>query len=273
LISSSAAADCLTIAAPHAVLDMHGKSLIGPGSGATGAGIHVLSSATGAYIDGIGAVITKFGTGILIEGSDVAIFSVELIRNEQFGLVINGGARNALYDSDAGSLSDFSSGNGVAGVMINNGSNNFINDIHADHNGKYGIEVSGGANNHLHDLDGDFNGIYGLWINGSSGNRIVNSTGSHDQQIGIYIGCAPTGGLGGVCPAPATGSNNVIDFGEATSNTMNGIAVDSSDLANQIGLNSIVDNGATDAVDANANCGTNLWFLNQIGTAAPNCIH
>jgi len=272
LSSSSASADCLTIRGAHVVLDMAGHQISGPGGAATGAGIHVLSSGNGAFIDGVNKKITGFGTGILVDASDVAIAFVELVANAQFGLMIKGGSRNSLYNSDAGNDFDASSGNGVAGVLISNGSGNLIDDIHADHNGKYGIEISGGSNNALHDIDGDFNGIYGIWINGSNGNRVVFSTGRSNSQIGLYIGCAPTGGIPAGCTS-ATGSANVVDFGDYSSNTDTGIAVDSGDLANQIGLNTMETNGSADAVDANTNCGTSLWFLDQIGlTPSQACV-
>jgi hypothetical protein len=99
LTSSSATADCLTVSKAQAVLDMKGPSITGPGGAATGAGIHFLSSANGAVIDGVNqftAIVTKFGTGILIDASDVEIFDVALVTNAQFGLKINGGSRNAL---------------------------------------------------------------------------------------------------------------------------------------------------------------------------------
>jgi hypothetical protein len=249
--------------------------MTGPGGTATGAGIHVLSSGNGAFIDGVNQKISGFGTGILIDASDVVLAFVELRSNAQYGLKINGGSRNAMYNSDAGNESIASSGNGITGVLISNGSGNLIDDIFAAHNGMYGIEIVGGSNNSLHDLDGDFNGIYGIWINGSNGNRVTNFTGRSNSQIGLYIGCAPTGGISAGCTS-ATGSSNVVDIGDLSSNTDVGIAVDSGDLANQIGLNTIgfsSENGISDAVDANTNCGTNLWFNDQIGkTPAQACI-
>jgi hypothetical protein len=102
LTSSSASADCLTVSKADAVLDMSGHSITGPGGAATGRGIHFLSSANGAVIDGVNqftAIVTQFGTGILIDASDVEIFDVALVSNAQFGLMINGVSRNALYDS------------------------------------------------------------------------------------------------------------------------------------------------------------------------------
>jgi parallel beta helix pectate lyase-like protein len=275
LTSSSATADCLTIAAAHVVLDMSGHQISGPGGAATGAGIHFLKSANGGFVDGVNedtAKLTKFGTGILIDASDVVISFVGLVSNAQFGLEINGGSRNALYDSEVGITKITPAGNGTAGVLINGGSENIIDDIFAVHNGKYGIEISGGSNNSLHDLDADTNGIYGIWINGSNGNRVVNSTGRFNSQIGLYIGCAPTGGLSAGCTS-ATGSKNVVKFGDWSSNGGTGIAVDSGDLASQIGLNSIKSNGSVDAADANTNCGTNLWFLDEIGlTPSQACV-
>jgi len=273
LTSSSPSADCVTISGAHVVLDMAGHKITGPGGAATGAGIHVLAQGNGAFIDGVNQPISNFGTGILVEASDVVMAFVELRSNAQFGLKINGGSRNSMYNSDAGNESIASSGNGDTGVLITNGNDNLIDDIFASHNAKYGIHVSGGTNNSLHDLDGDFNGTYGIWIDGSNGARIVNSTGKSNGQVGLYIGCAPTGGIGGACGTAAVSSKVVAKFGQFNSNTMAGIEVDSGDLANQIGLNQINSNGSADAVDANASCGTNLWFLDSIGTTpAQTCV-
>ena len=72
-------------------------------------------------------------------------FDVALVTNAQFGLKINGGSRNALYDSTVGVAKSTPGGNGIAGVLISNGSGNFIDDIFAVNNGKYGIEISGGS--------------------------------------------------------------------------------------------------------------------------------
>ncbi len=162
LTSSSASADCITIKGKHVSLDMAGHQISGPGGGATGAGIHVLASANGAFIDRVSQNVIHFGTGILVEASDVTMASCELDSNAQFGLKIDGGSRNSLYNSDAGKNGDPSSGNGVAGVLISNGTGNLIDDIHADNNSSYGIEISGGSNNALHDADEDFNGLYGI---------------------------------------------------------------------------------------------------------------
>jgi hypothetical protein len=241
-----------------------------------GTGGVCVSSANGAVIEGTNsnaAKITQFGTGILIDASDVAVANLELLSNAQYGLEINGGSRNALYDTAVGSEVDPSSGNGIAGVLIKDGVGNSIEDVSAAHNGSYGVEISGGSNNALHDTDEDFDGIYGVWIIGSNGNRGVDSTGRFNSQLGLYIGCAPTGGVGGTCSGVATGSANVVDFGQYNSNTTAGIGVDSGDLANQIGLNQVISNGSADAIDANASCGTNLWFLDQIGTTpAQTCV-
>ncbi len=253
---------------------MAGHKITGPGGAATGAGIHVLASGNGAFIDGVNQNVSGFGTGILVEASDVAMAFLELVSNAQFGLKIDGGSRNSLYNSDAGKSNDASSGNGTAGVLINNGTGNLIDDIHADNNGSYGIEISGGSNNALHDIDGDLDGIYGIWINGSNGNRLVFSTGRSNGDLGLYIGCSPTGGVGGACPGGAAASStNVVSNGQFDLNTTAGIGIDSGDLANQIGLNEIISNGSADAVDANTTCGTNLWFLDSIGlTPAQICV-
>jgi hypothetical protein len=274
LTSSSASADCLTISKTNAVLDMSGHSITGPGGAATGAGIHVLSSANGAVIEANGGKITMFGTGVLIDASDVAIANAVLNSNAQFGLMINGGSRNAVYDTEAGNQVNASSGNGTAGMLISGGIGNFIDDCRADNNGKYGFEISGGSNNSVHDTDGDLDGTYGIWINGSNGNRVVLSTGRFNGDLGLYIGCSPTGGVGGPCAVgAASSSTNVVTNGQFDSNTTAGIGVDLGDLANQIGLNEIISNGSADAVDANATCGTNLWFLDTIAlTPAQPCI-
>ena len=266
LTSASASLDCLTVSAAHAVIDMGGNSITGPGGSATGAGIHILSSADGAVIEsgGLTNSINNFGVGVLVDASNVVIETILLLSNAQYGGVVNGGSNNAFYDLDAGQSTNATSGNGIAGIKILNGNNNFIDDVIADHNTKYGIEISGGSNNSVHDSDGDSNGIYGIWIHGSNGNRLVNSTGRHNAQVGLYIGCAATGGPGASCASSSTASTNVVKFGEWSSNTKIGVGVDTGDLANQIGINKIDSNLADDAVDENINCGTNLWFLDSI---------
>jgi hypothetical protein len=265
LTSSSTGADCLTIAGAHVSLDMAGHIMTGPGGAATGAGIHVLASGNGAFIDGVNQTIGGFGTGILVEASDVVMAFVLLDSNAQFGLKIDGGSRNSIYNSSIGKRSDATTGNGTAGVLINNGTGNLIDDVEAAHNGSYGIEISGGSNNAIHDSDGDANGIYGIWINGSNGNRVVFSTGNSNAGLGLYIGCAPMGGPASPCPSLVTGSSNVVDHSDFKFNTNKGVGVDAGDLANQIGLNNIITNGGSDAADENTNCGTNLWFLDNIG--------
>lgn len=161
LVCTSSSLDCLTVTHTGAVIDLAGQSITGPGGAATGAGIHVLAAASRVLIEGGGFnnSINGFGTGILIDASNVAVYSIELTSNAQFGAMIDGGSNNAIYDLDAGMPSDASSGNGIAGVMIHNGTGNLIDDIHADHNTMYGIEISGGSNNAIHDSDGDFNDI------------------------------------------------------------------------------------------------------------------
>ena len=265
LTSSSTSADCLTISGTHVSLDMAGHQMTGPGGAATGAGIHVLASGNGAFIDGVNQKIAGFGIGILVEASDVVMAFVLLDSNAQFGLKIDGGSRNSIYNSSTGKRSDATTGNGTAGVLINNGTGNLIDDIEAAHNASYGIEISGGSNNAIHDSDGDSNGIYGIWINGSNGNRVVFSTGNFNAGLGLYIGCAPTGGPASPCPSLVTGSSNLVDHSDFNSNTNKGLGVDAGNLANQIGLNNIKSNGSTDAADENTNCGTNLWFLDNIG--------
>jgi hypothetical protein len=240
----------------------------------------VLASADSAHIEGGGfsSSISGFGTGIAIDGSNSVVSEVELLKNENCGVAISG-SNNAIYDLDAGKPTDATSGNGVAGVCIT-GDNNLVDDIHADHNGMYGIKLSGvsfvSVNNVLHDLDADFNGIYGIWLNRSSGSRVVNSTGNSNGQIGLFIGCPSSGGVGGSCECllhPCSSSKVVVKFSQWNSNTTAGIEVASGDLANQIGLNQMSSNGTADAVDANALCGTNLWFLDMIGTTpAQTCV-
>lgn len=142
----------------------------------------------------------------------------------------------------------------------------------ADHNGMYGIELNGGANKAVHDSDG----VYGIWVTGSNGALIVNSTGKSNGLAGLYVGSAPSGAVGARCTTAATSSNVVVKLGQYENNTgaaAIGLGVDTGNLAEQIGLNVITGNQTTDAVDANASCGLNLWFFDTLTTTSQSGIH
>ena len=60
--------DCLVIEASNVTINLNGMAI--NGSGGAGAGVHVLSSANYAYIEGRGSTIGGFAEGMEIDGSN-----------------------------------------------------------------------------------------------------------------------------------------------------------------------------------------------------------
>src|SRR5260370_6640143 len=100
--------DCIDIKAKNVVLNVGDNNITGPGIGSsTGAGIHVLRSASGAFIEGDDTVVTAWNIGMEIDASNVITDWVQT----QF--------------------------NGQAGTFLNNTKNVNVNDFTTSHNSTY----------------------------------------------------------------------------------------------------------------------------------------
>jgi hypothetical protein len=227
---------CIDIKAPKVVLNA-GKPLTtnafnitGPGGTTpTGIGIHILKGSNKDFIELAGSNIEGWDVGILVEG--------------------NG---NIVEFFNAGrSFSSSAIPNGTAGVEINGGSNNNINDFDgASHNKNYGV-----------------------WLRGASNNQINCSNTRDNGNIGVYVGCSANGPVNGKCsPAVPPSNNNRIYDHESDNNGKFGIVIDLGNTGNIVTDFGGHSNGTTDLLDENANCDNNQWFFDFFDTASPGCI-
>jgi hypothetical protein len=174
--------DCIDIKAPNAKLFLQGFALTGVG---TGAGIRLLSSANGAFVEG-----TRAGAGTgqsTISGWDIGI---------------EDDASNTIVE-------DFeSNSNATAGVLLNKAHNSNINDFGASSNGVYGAWLKASSGNQINCSDTDSNTKIGLYVGCSSdgslgstchgvgpskGNRLYDHSSSDNGSVGIAIDVGDTG--------------------------------------------------------------------------------
>ena len=223
---------CIDISASHVVLNSgkpvtsgvkHGGfSIDGPGGGTpTGIGIHILKGSNKDFLELPGAV----------DGWDVA-------------LLVEG--NNNIVDFDF----EGPPANGTAGIEINGGSNNNINDFRSNNNKNYGV-----------------------WLRGASNNQINCSDSDNNGNIGVYIGCSANGPINGKCSpkVPPSNNNRIFDH-SADSNTKYGVVIDLGNTGNIVTDLTAETNGTMDLLDENKNCDHNRWFFLGFNTASPGCI-
>jgi hypothetical protein len=244
LKSDSPSEDCIQIASPGvSPAFASGTHLTGPGGAAvTAAGVHVLATANGVQIVVRNVTIEKFGVGIKVEGSGVSIFSTP---TESFVLT----------------------GNAAEGVLVTGASNVVLNSIVSQENGASGVELLNSSGVFVEELSTlQDNGAYGLWVHGSFANQIFNADAFSNHLGGIFIGEVNGDQL------PAS-HNNVILAAGAVQNSGAGIGIGLGDNHNVVSSSTGQANTGMDAVDANADCGTNSWVGNTFITTSAGCIH
>src|SRR5260370_28612290 len=115
-LANSTNSDCLIIKAPNVVLNINNHSMTGNGAGI---GIHILSSATDAFIEARAASnvpITSFATGVQDDANGMTLDSAAVDGNSDIGVMFNGTSNSSVDDSNV-------NGNGK-GVLIMNGGKN-----------------------------------------------------------------------------------------------------------------------------------------------------
>src|SRR5579863_2021880 len=86
IASSPSAGDCLVITAANVSLNLNRYSL----RGATSAvGVHVMKTAAKAFIEGNGATIETFGTGLEIDAPGALADNLIVLSNTDAGIVLN----------------------------------------------------------------------------------------------------------------------------------------------------------------------------------------
>ena len=268
---SSAGGDCLVIQASNVTLDLNGYAISGAG---TGAGIHVLATAPGTKTgkedsgtkteaEGKG---TKTGTqikGVFIEGRGAII-----------SLFATG-----MEDDAIGTFGDYFDVNSNTGdgLLLKGAQGGHYSALLTDSNGGSGVHVRLGSGNTLVAVESDSNKAYGVWFDASSNNSLDGDVAIGNVISGYYLGCSPNGPNGVSC-AQGSSSSNLI-FGSLAFSGFElpqqyGIAVDLGNTNNRIAENESTSN-TLDMLDKNVSCGTDIWFYNLFGTASPpaSCIN
>jgi hypothetical protein len=212
---SGAAGDCIAIKANNVVLNINDHSITGPGSGtSTGAGIHVLKSSSGAFIEGGGGPSNITASGW------------------KYGLEVQG----------KNTISDWVNPNGnVVGIFLDGATGANINDFSADDNSVYGVWIRGGKGNQINCFGSRNNTGTGVYIGchnddtrgtgcrgvkPSSGNRIYdfNSEDNGDAGVVIDVGnkgnvltdltiVTNAGGVDSIDENPSCGTDRWMDSG------------------------------------------------------------
>ena len=140
-------------------------------------------------------------------------------------------------------------------------------------NGTAGIEINGGNNNNINDFAANNNNNYGVWLRGASNNQINCSDSNNNGNIGVYIGCSANGPINGKCSPKVRPSNNNRIFDHSSDgNGKYGVVIDLGNTGNIVTDVRGDSNGTMDMLDENKNCDHNRWFFNGFGTASPGCI-
>ena len=241
-----AGADCIDIKAPNVKLWVGGHSITGLGGGV---GIHILRSASGAFVEGLDlssgsfAIVGTFSIGVQDDASGAIIAHVNAIGNSSAGFLLNRVSGSAV--------SDFSSNNNA-----------------------YGVELLGSALSSIQRSTTDSNSIYGIWLLSSSRN-IVNFFDAQDNAVaGVYVGCQPSAGpIGGTCKP--SNYNHIYDgplVGAFSASQNYGVAIDARNAGNVVSGTAGSGDSSADLEDNNPGCGSDLWFNNS-GSANTSCIH
>jgi parallel beta-helix repeat protein len=267
--------DCIDVAASSVELLGNSHTITGPGSATGTVGIHVLTGANLAIVDGV--TTTGFGVGIQADGKEPFILA-SVSESNGVGFVLNGSA-SVVYDAVAET-------NLFAGFKVSptaGGSTILVASSIGNTVGFKLVRVSGTA---MYAVTATGNAAFGFWLNGAYDSNITGLTAQDNTVAGIYLGCNAAGPIGTPCPAgtPASAENVIQSDLFSSSGPSNvsptgpgkqryGIAIDRGNLRNRIFRVAGSGNSIFDAFDENPGCGTNDWgallFTNTFTTVSP----
>jgi hypothetical protein len=173
---SGGAGDCIAIKASNVILNVHHEGITGPGSAtSTGAGIHVLKSSGGAFIEGGGGpgniTVSGWKYGLEVDGKNTISDFVNSSANV-VGIFLNG--------ATGANINDFNSRNNtVYGAWIRGGKGNQLNCSNTNNNTKTGTYIGCHADN--------TRGTACKGVKPSSGNRIYDHSSQNNGDAGIVI--------------------------------------------------------------------------------------
>jgi Right handed beta helix region len=233
---SSTGGDCLTISASNVILYLNGFPISGAGNGV---GVHILSSASNAFVEGHNAVISGFAEGVEIDGSKDL-------------------AENFIAES-----------NSDAGVLLNNAKQAKLSNFSADSNGADGVRLYKGSYNTVAgSISASYNARYGIWLYGTSHDSVGGFEVQDNTIAGVYVGCSSTGpsANGSECsPKKMLSKYNSLFSGTLAASGPGlqpyGVVIDLGDDFNRVtNMNGSPFETGGDLVDENANCANNDWF-------------
>jgi hypothetical protein len=189
----TANSDCIDIKAKNVILNVADHNITGPGIGnSTGAGIRVLKSASGTFVEGDDARVTAWNIGMEIDASSVITDWVQTQNNGQAGTFLNN-TKNV-------NVNDFNTmNNATYGVWIREGSNNQINCSNTNFNGKIGLYVGCHTD-----------GTHGTTCKGfgpSKNNRLFDHSTNDNGDAGIVIDLGNTGNVVGDFTSDSNGGS------------------------------------------------------------------
>jgi hypothetical protein len=293
--------DCISVQAPDAVLIANDHNLANTNATPAGVGIHVHSVGSRFSMDansifsGTDGEVKGFLIGIQNDASNVLIADVDCESNGTG--IVNNGARTSYFFLNANSSSgngfvnngaaglkmtsvaaDGNGGNGL--VLINTSGALFADFSEADGNAGTGVKVTGGGGNTMVTIDASANSADGIWFKHSVANTVIDFTANGNGKTGIYIGCSATGNPDGSSCGTSPSRGNSLQAGvgfhavlptNADANTFAGIGIDSGNGGNQVFGIEAKGNLMDDAIDKNANCGSNFWSMNSFAKPNPAC--
>lgn len=115
-----ATADCIRIRAKGSILNLNGADITGPSNGSsTGAGVHVMSSATGSFVEGLDATLSGWKYGIEDDAGNVLLEDFTTQNNDKAGVLL-------LQEKNSTVINFVSQKNGGFGVWLAGASVNQI---------------------------------------------------------------------------------------------------------------------------------------------------
>jgi hypothetical protein len=285
----SAPGECIDISAPNIYFLMNGKSLTGPG--ATGIGVHVLSTASNVIFSGQ-APIQEFAVGFQTDAPNTLAYGVEAVLNGK-GIVFNGPGAFAVQP-----VAEGSSRHGI--VLTSAASGSFIWGAASGSNSMSGFLLNGVQGVTLRGPEAVENGTYGIWFKGASFNTVIDGALEGNTLAGAYLGCNPAGPSVGCATPPSNG--NTLEGGDSLGlyvgscpgnsqhNQPYGVAIDKGNVKNHVYAVKSDTNGSCvtpgdtlfDGYDGNpgAGCAGNFWLANSMTTethawtlAHPTCMN
>ena len=237
---------CIEIEGENINLYVLDYDIVGPGSNSScttdtphknsGAGIHVLPSASNVVIDEY-EYVCGWNYGVESEGSNINLYA----------------------------LSDYYNN---VGTFLNNATNNACLYCYSYHN-VIGTQISGGSGNSDGSGQNYYNTKFGYWIDGSKHNAISNDY-AYYNGTGFYLGCSSSGAVNPqiLCPKNTPTTGNSLVSNEADHNTGHGFATERGAIYNNYQENST----DTSIVDGNGNCIYNNYVDNTYSSKSPSCI-